>query len=601
MPQASMVDAAISVQIVAHPDDDLLFLSPDIDRHINSGGQSITVVITAGDITGNGDTPGERARNRQRGLMDAYARMAGVSDSNPDAQEEWSGEVWRIGGRQVEWYWLNGAPAPVDLVFMNLHDGALEDTYKGATDNTVIPTGGLVGESFSYNRAAVVSTLAEIIKHYRPTVVRAQDTDPDHRYTADHGDHIHAARFAAEAVNASGLRPIVINYRDYNIFDCQVNLSSDVRGRKNSIFQVYRRYDTGAYDPGWVERMYYRETRGVNWVGRGADGRPNVFVVRNGTPFTRKQATDGSWTGEAAVGSPGGALAPGLVAANLPDGRIQLFGRRIKDHHLVTIAQSTSGTFSGSWTSLGNPNSGGARAAEVGIPAVVANANGRLQLFVKNGGGGLSTRTQSGSRWNGWVDLGGSDLQDGVSAAVNLDGRIEVFASSRDRIVHWYQTAPNGSYVLNNSFPSVAPSSPPTAARNQDGRLEIAYRRAGGADVMINWQVSPGDGWSNAASLGGHAGVGQVASVTGPPGPDARIMMFARNGGGGVSMIRQGRPNAGYGGWEDLQGLVHDFPSAFVAGNGTVTVFAIAADGTIHHRSQASPGGGSSFGAWNRI
>jgi LmbE family N-acetylglucosaminyl deacetylase len=597
-----MVDAAVSLHIVAHPDDDLLFLSPDIDRHINSGGRSITVVITAGDITGNGTTPGERTRNRQRGLMDAYARMAGIPDSNPNAQEEWSGDAWLISGRRVERYWLNAAAARVDLVFMNLRDASLEGVRGGATDNTVIPTGGMVTQSFSYNATQVVSTLAAIINHYAPTVVRAQDTNPDHRYTEDHDDHVSAARFAAEAVDASDHEPIEINYRDYNIFDCQVNLPVDVRTRKNNIFNTYRRYDTGAYDPGWVDRMYFRETRGTEWVGRDTNGRPNVFVVRNGVPSTRKQNTNGSWTAEATIGGTGGTVAPGIVAANLPNGRIQLFARRTTDHRLITLAQNASNAFIGTWTDLGNPNQGSTMAAEVGIPAVALNANGRLQLFVKNGGGGLSSRVQtSATAWGGWQDLGGSDLQDGVSAIANLDGRVEVFASSRDKIAHWYQSAVNGTFTRNNAFPSAAPGSPPTASMNQDGRLEIAYRQAGTSDLMVNWQTSLGGGWSTASSLGGHAGIGQPTTVTAPTGTDGRIMMFIRNGGGGASMIRQGAPNEAYGGWEDLFGLVHDYPSAFVTTNGTAMVFVIAADGRVHYRVQSSPGGSNAFGGWELI
>lgn len=80
---ASIASAAVfncqggSVYVVAHPDDDLLFQSPDLQTDV-SGNNCITAVfLTSGD---SGTTTGY-AQSRESGNAAAYAEMAGVSNS----------------------------------------------------------------------------------------------------------------------------------------------------------------------------------------------------------------------------------------------------------------------------------------------------------------------------------------------------------------------------------------------------------------------------------------------------------------------------------------------------------------------------------------
>src|SRR5205814_1739110 len=68
--------AGASMQIVAHPDDDLLFQSPDVLHDIQAGKCVRTVYVTAGE---RGDP--NTLDWREHGVEDAYANMAGVSSS----------------------------------------------------------------------------------------------------------------------------------------------------------------------------------------------------------------------------------------------------------------------------------------------------------------------------------------------------------------------------------------------------------------------------------------------------------------------------------------------------------------------------------------
>ncbi|QFZ18931.1 PIG-L family deacetylase [Saccharothrix syringae] len=593
--------ADLYMQVVAHEDDDLLFMNPDIDLTISTRTPTVTVFVTAGQITGAGSTDEERARNRQRGIQDAYARMAGVPDVNPGGQEEWAGGLVTVAGRQAERYVLVGR-TDVQLVFLNLRDGQLGAVRDGGvTDRTVIPAGGLVTQSYSYDRAAVVTALADLMRAYRPTLVRAQDPLPDARYDVDHSDHVAAARFTDDAVRSYGGQPAQVNYRDYNNTSVPNNLSSSTVARKSSIFDQYLRYDGNTGLRRYLVGMNYRWPRGTAWAGRNADGRPQVFVVRGGVPYAYWQTPSGPWAGPGGLADAGGPLAQALAVASNPDGTMEVFARRQSDHHLLSLRQNApNGGWSGPWTDLGNPNSALGNADQVGLPAVAANADGRLQVFVKNGGGGVSTKYRTATGWSDWVDLFGTDVQDGLSAVRTPQGRIELFASTRSRLLRWYQQQPNGGFTRDETLPSAVPASPPSAALSQDGRVEVLYRRADTEEVVVTVQTA--GGWQAApVLLGGHGGVGQQAVVTAPPGADARIVVFQRNGGTGVSMTMQRGPNAGYGAWTDLGGVIVDYPAAVLDARGAVVVATVGTDGAVYIRTQAAAGASSPFGAWQRL
>ncbi|MEV0623184.1 PIG-L family deacetylase [Nonomuraea sp. NPDC050404] len=588
------------MQIVAHQDDDLLFMNPDIHDSIQTGSPSVTVFITAGQITGLGNSDAERARNRQRGIQDAYARMAGVPDLDPQDQEEWDYAVWTLSGRQVERFTLTAAPQ-VQLVFMNLRDGQLGWFVWGDNfvDHTIIPQGSQVTQSFSYDTQNGIDVLKGMMQHYQPTVLRAMDPMPEHR---GHADHVGASMFARKSAAAYGVPLVELHYRDYNIADAPVNLTPPAIAQKTSILNHYFTYDP--FDPdGWESRMYYRHARGTAWAARDAGGLPHVFVVRSGLVNVYSQNALGQWTGPTVLSSAGGALANGISVGLNADGRMQIFARRMSDDHVVSLRQTAPG---GGWatTWANHGNSGGGEPAYMGTPAVAANANGRLQIFVKNASGGVSTRVQTaanGTTWSSWTSLGGSNVQDGLSALTDPLGRIELFASTTTGILRYHQTSQNGSFVL-NTVPSQTPASPPVAALSQDGRIEVMYRKAITAELVVTKQSSAGGSFNlSPVVIGGHAGVGEPELVTTPSGPDARIMAFHRNAGGGVSMATQTGPNAGYGAWSDLGGSITTYPVAVLDQSGAVVLLAVGTDGKLHLRKQTAPGPTSPFGAWETL
>lgn len=146
------------MQVVAHEDDDILFMNPDLSNAIANGTPSVTVFVTAGNVTGDPcpaycwDTEGEplRTRNRQMGAVNAYSRMAGVGDTAPTTDEVglWTAEAWMLAGKQVERFVLKGRP--VHLIFLNLHDTQLDEVQAGGTDTTVVPDGSPLSGPSTY-------------------------------------------------------------------------------------------------------------------------------------------------------------------------------------------------------------------------------------------------------------------------------------------------------------------------------------------------------------------------------------------------------------------------------------------------------------------
>ena len=65
-----------SLNIVAHADDDLLFLSPDLLHAIEASRNVRTVFLTAGDSGAGADYWGRR----EAGVRAAYAQMSGVAN-----------------------------------------------------------------------------------------------------------------------------------------------------------------------------------------------------------------------------------------------------------------------------------------------------------------------------------------------------------------------------------------------------------------------------------------------------------------------------------------------------------------------------------------
>ncbi|MBS2551955.1 PIG-L family deacetylase, partial [Catenulispora sp. NL8] len=293
------------LQIVAHQDDDLLFLNPDVDL-IKQGIATTTVYLTAGEANGAVDgslTRTQFAAGRQAGSRAAYAALMGVAD-------QWQREVYTSStGQHAELATLVGTPG-VRLIFLSLPDSG--DTAYGAqgqalpgllldrfpTIPTLVPDSGPVTSVSEYSKDALVQTLTELMEQFQPSLIRTLDpqyAEQSWRGARNSGgdnlDHEAAARVTDLALRgylgigtgtgtgtatkpgtaagkssgpgsgsstgspgsagSTGPKPItaaspglaVVNYVGYGIASLPSNLDDAVLATKTSVFSTYTTQD----------------------------------------------------------------------------------------------------------------------------------------------------------------------------------------------------------------------------------------------------------------------------------------------------------------------------------------------------------------------
>ena len=294
--------------IVAHQDDDLLFMNPDLQDAIDAGHTIKTVFLTAGHndpaTTSAEAVPPGSPRvgssapyylEREAGSLAAYATMAGVSN-RWTAKERDADEQETEDGVPIE---VSLVERPnISLVFFRLPigDGTgaasgpgvfavnLRDLWLGNAQT--IPA---LDGSAAYTKDQLVKALTRLIHRFSPHLIVTQDSsgfngtgrDPSGInifFTGntgecdlyDNSDHYYGATFARAAENAWGRTHRLRRYRGYNIGNEAPNVFGQDLARKKLVFQAYAERDTAIFSshppfcgPGgfclydnWQQRQY---------------------------------------------------------------------------------------------------------------------------------------------------------------------------------------------------------------------------------------------------------------------------------------------------------------------------------------------------------
>lgn len=227
-----------SLQFTAHPDDDLLFMNPDVQRDIEAGRCVRTVYLTTGDAA----REESYWRLREDGIRAAYATMAGVDDT-------WTESVTTVDGHPLTTETLDAAPG-VSVVFMHLPDGNRRGTGNAIHRHQSlrrlwlgeIPRIDAVDGSTSYDADELRATLRTLIDDYGPVTVRAQDwTIPFH--TGDNADHTAAALFVRDAAHAADTTGELIGYAGYPSWTEGANVGGRDLGLKADAIIAYSNHD----------------------------------------------------------------------------------------------------------------------------------------------------------------------------------------------------------------------------------------------------------------------------------------------------------------------------------------------------------------------
>ncbi len=227
----------LTLQVVAHQDDDLLFMNPDLLGTIKDGGCVRTVYLTAGDA-------GEGASywvGREQGAMAAYAHMYDVPNT-------WHEEQQLLAGHLVTVEYLADIPQ-VSLVFMRLPDGNMRGEGFAADNdqslhkllNGEIAKIDTVDKRASYSKQDIITALQAVMVADSPDTIRTQgSSDPA---DGDHADH-HAAGILTDEAARGYPEPYTIShYIGYPDKEFPVNLTDDDIVRKQGVFLTYAKFD----------------------------------------------------------------------------------------------------------------------------------------------------------------------------------------------------------------------------------------------------------------------------------------------------------------------------------------------------------------------
>ncbi|GAA2724221.1 PIG-L family deacetylase [Streptomyces luteosporeus] len=380
---ARTAPAEAFVHVMAHADDSLYFMNPELEQSLRSGAPAVTVCMTGGESDGRNAltrTPGyarlpqkrpEFVRARINGLREATARMV-----TGDWLSPWSVEpLTLLPGFQVELQTLRAAPQ-IQLIFMELVEAryvrvprreSLRGLWLGATEQlpTLVPAGSPVRRTQRYTRQQVIDSLTAVLERYRPTVVRTLDPTPTHLPTQpdfpgvpavlrglafhDHQDHTASARFTQAALaqywGRPHARPTAVDaYVGYEVALLPDSLDRAATAHKVEMLDVYgwadgrdcgdaagcgdRKIGNRSKDIRWSDNLRHRAPGTQRWAQVLPDGRLAAFAVLDGEAqcWTETAAGSGIWSPPVPAG---GSMLEGQVQAlRRPDGTLVLFSVR---------------------------------------------------------------------------------------------------------------------------------------------------------------------------------------------------------------------------------------------------------------------------------
>ncbi len=225
---ASVIGQERELLIVAHQDDDLLFMSPDLARSLQQGLAVQTVYVTDGE----GNTPHDMnyVLGREDGVMTAYAQMAGQPNS-------WSCGNVTAAGKPVRRCALNGR---VSLYFLRL-----PASVGGTVLSSLWSTPGYTVRDWNtgatYSRQDVIQVLTALMAGFAPTRVSTGESGGVYGY--DHPEHNTSALFALEAHHAYAGTHLFARYRGYNISSESQNVTASRASAKETTFRWYAACD----------------------------------------------------------------------------------------------------------------------------------------------------------------------------------------------------------------------------------------------------------------------------------------------------------------------------------------------------------------------
>jgi len=243
-PTIACADNVTVMNIVAHEDDDLLFMNPDVQYAIDAKHCVRTIYVTAGDA-GAGS---QYWLGRERASEAAYETMLGVT----------SPLVWNQRTVKLSDHAYVSIASPIghreiSLVYMHLPDGNLNGQGYGVSGyeslirllSGEVSTVRTVDEQSYYSSEDLVNALTALMNFYLPTVINTQTSGNMGHMYHDHEDHMSVGRYVDRAYEAyvnQSSTPLK-HYMGYPIREYPQNVFGDDLVRKTKAFLSYATFD----------------------------------------------------------------------------------------------------------------------------------------------------------------------------------------------------------------------------------------------------------------------------------------------------------------------------------------------------------------------
>jgi LmbE family N-acetylglucosaminyl deacetylase len=236
------------MNIVAHQDDDLLFMNPDLLHDIKASHCVRSVYVTAGDA-GSGQF---YWLSREQGTQAAYSYMLGTDDV-------WIERIVEVNDHEFITVSNPRGNSNISLVFLHFPDGNMKGQGFAATHyetisklyNNQLPLIHAVYANSTFTSDELTATLVDLMHLYMPTEIRTQSARPGSVYI-DHVDHNTVGRFAQRAHDNyvqqqfEGRINIPLNYYlGYPIHEQPPNVAGEDLMAKETAFIIYGNHDGG--------------------------------------------------------------------------------------------------------------------------------------------------------------------------------------------------------------------------------------------------------------------------------------------------------------------------------------------------------------------
>jgi predicted Zn-dependent protease len=245
-------------------------------------------------------------------------------------------------------------------------------------------------------------------------------------------------------------------------------------------------------------------------------------------------------------------------------------------------------------------------------PAVIANDDGRLQVFVVGANNQLYYKTQTAagsSTWTGWTSLSGEVKADTTPAVVrNSDGRLQVFVvGTNNQLYYKTQSSPN-SNTWSSSWTSLGgvlrADTDPIGIANSDGRLQVFMVGTDNALYYKTQTTAGSNTWSSSwTSLG--VGVKADTSPAVARNSDGRLQVFVIGTNNQLHYRAQtaADSNTWSPAWTSIGGGLRDGtdPVVIVDSDGRLQAFVVGTNNQLYYKTQTTAGSSAWSSSWTSI